>query len=654
MITTLTTRIAGQTKSLSWSRYRHVALVLLLDLVLTAVFFTIVQDREQAHAQAEFERQAETYVTAIQKGIVRNLEVIESIGGLYAASGKVERDDFRRFVQGSLSRHREIQALSWNARVTNSERRQFEDSVRQEGYPQFQIKDGRLDGQEVVDIDRHEYIVVTYIEPYESNEAALGFDVASNPTRLAAFESARDTGEMIATARITLVQETGNQYGFLILKPIYKTPTAPETVEGRRQNLKGFAVGVFRVGDMVEAALEDLPEGIVNIQLVDEASPADEGLLYLGQASNSNNPADEEQLKDRGDLYLREPLEIPGRQWSILITPTSDLLGSQAAWEAWGVLAGGLLITALLIAYLITVINHGAKTQRLSAELTTANEGLKTEVTERNRAEQELRILAANLERSNRELEEFASVASHDLQEPLRKVQAFGNRLKVGFNDALTGRGQDYLDRMLSSTDRMQTLINDLLAFSRVSTKAEPFVPVDLNVVAAQVLADLEVAIEQADGQVEVGDLPTIDADPTQMRQLPQNLVSNSLTFRKQDEPPLLKVRGQLLDGPSINGDAGRRANAVLELTVEDNGIGFDPKYSGRIFNIFQRLNGRGEYPGTGIGLSICRKIAERHGGTITASSQPNRGATFTVTLPVNQSRKGAAEWAKSTELSPY
>jgi len=205
-------------------RYRHVALVLLLDLVLTGVFFTIVQDREQARTQAEFERQAETYVAAIQKGIERNLEVIESIGGLYAASGKIERDDFQRFVKGPLSRHQEIQALSWNERVSHSERRQFKDSVRQEGYPEFQFKDLGLDGQRVVAIERPEYIVVTYIEPYESNQAAMGLDVASNPARLAALERARDTGEMIATARITLVQETGDQYGFLILKPIYNPP----------------------------------------------------------------------------------------------------------------------------------------------------------------------------------------------------------------------------------------------------------------------------------------------------------------------------------------------------------------------------------------------------------------------------------------------
>ena len=369
--------IGARIRSLSVNRYLHVALVLLLNLVLTGVFFIIVQDQEQARTQAVFKRQAQAYVAAIQKGIERNLEVIESIGGLYGASGKVERDDFRRFVQGPLSRNQEIQALSWNERVTHSERRQFEDRLKQEGYPEFQFKDWRLDGQS---IERPEYIVVTYIEPYEGNQAAMGLDVASNPTRLAALEIARDTGEMTTTARIKLVQEAGNQYGFLILKPIYKTHVAPETVEGRRQNLIGFAVGVFRIRDMVEAAVEDLPEGMVNIQLVDEASPADEGLLYLGQESDSGNLADEEQLKAQGELYLREPLEIPGRQWSLLITPTQEFTVAHASWLSWAALAGGLLITALLLVYLIGLVSHASN--------------LNAEVAERQRAEEEQKRLA--------------------------------------------------------------------------------------------------------------------------------------------------------------------------------------------------------------------------------------------------------------------
>jgi len=641
MITTLTTRLAGPAKSLSWGRYRYVALVLLVAVVLTAIFFNMVQNQPQAHTQVMFKRQAETYQTAVQKGIERNLEVIESISGLYAASEMVERHEFRKFVQGPLSRHKEIRALEWIPRVTDSDRAAYEEAAH-DWLPGFQFTERGLQDRMVRSRERAEYYPVYYVEPLNGNEAAVGFDLGSNPARLQALERARDTGEVVTTARITLVQETGQQFGFLIFQPIYRNGAPHETLEERRENLAGYALGVFRAGDMVEAALEDLPEGIVNIQLVDEASPADEGLLYPSQASDSDNPApntrlNEEQLKARGELYLREPLEIPGRQWSLLITSTAGLLGGPTAWEAWGVLAGGLLITALLVAHLINMINHGARTQRLAAELTTLNEGLKTEVAERKRAEEELKLLTASLERSNRELQDFASVASHDLQEPLRKVRAFGDLLKSGYGDTLAGQGQDYLQRIVAATERMQTLINDLLTLARVTIKAEPFVPVDLAAVAEGVLDDLEVSIQQAGGSVEVSGLPTIDAEPTQMRQLLQNLISNSLKFHKKGEPPVVKVRSEFLDGPDRNDGANPVGQKLVNLMVEDNGIGFDEKYLGRIFNVFQRLNGRAEFPGTGIGLAVCHRIVGRHCGAITAKSQPGQGSTFIVTLPLEQ-----------------
>ena len=246
-------------------------------------------------------------------------------------------------------------------------------------------------------------------------------------------------------------------------------------------------------------------------------------------------------------------------------------------------------------------------------------------------------MLAATLQFSNRELEQFASIASHDLQEPLRKVRAFGELLKSGYADTLSDQGQDYLRRMLNAADRMQTLIDDLLTLSRVTTKGEPFVPVDLGAIAEEVLNDLEISINQSGGIVEVSDLPVIDADPTQMRQLLQNIISNSLKFHQTSESPVVKVRSQFFNGPSTNGDGDASGNGLVSLEVEDNGIGFDEKYLDRIFNVFQRLHGRGEYDGAGIGLAVCRKIAERHGGTITAKSEPGQGATFIITLPMKQ-----------------
>ena len=241
----------------------------------------------------------------------------------------------------------------------------------------------------------------------------------------------------------------------------------------------------------------------------------------------------------------------------------------------------------------------------------------------RKRAEEELRAFTVKLQQSNRELEDFAYVASHDLQEPLRKIQAFGDRLKARYAEALTNEGIDYLNRMQSAAGRMQSLINDLLVFSRITTKAQPFAPVDLGVIAREVVHDLEVRIHQSGGEVVLGELPTIDADALQMRQLLQNLVGNGLKFHKPDVPPRVEVSG------NVNGNA--------QIVVSDNGIGFDEKYADRIFTMFERLHGRTAYEGTGIGLAICRKIAQRHGGDVRAYSSPGEGARFVVTMPVRQ-----------------
>ncbi|HVJ87525.1 MAG TPA: CHASE3 domain-containing protein [Caulifigura sp.] len=253
------------------------------------------------------------------------------------------------------------------------------------------------------------------------------------------------------------------------------------------------------------------------------------------------------------------------------------------------------------------------------------------DVLERRVRERTLELADANtsLKNSNRELEQFASVASHDLQEPLRKIEAFGDRLKMS-REALNEQSRDYLDRILSSATRMRTLINDLLSFSRVATRAQPFKPVQLAVIAKEVVGDLEGRLQQTQGLVELGELPEIEADPTQMRQLFQNLIGNALKFHRDGVPPVVRVSAAQSESLPEN----------VTLTVADNGIGFEEQYLDRIFEVFQRLHGRNEFEGTGIGLAICRKIVERHGGSITARSKPGDGSTFLVTLPVKQSGK--------------
>jgi signal transduction histidine kinase len=261
------------------------------------------------------------------------------------------------------------------------------------------------------------------------------------------------------------------------------------------------------------------------------------------------------------------------------------------------------------------------------------------DITELETSQRRMREYTLKLERSNSELQEFAYVASHDLQEPLRKIEAFGDRLNRRYSELLPDEGKMFIDRMQDAAGRMRRLINDLLSYSRVSSKSRPFVAVDLDKILAEVLSDLQVRLDETEGQIIAGKLGTIDADPTLMRQLIQNLLSNALKFRKTDTKPVIRIATTPGEPVSI----GTRMVPSIVLTIADNGIGFDNTYKEQIFKIFQRLHGRLEYEGTGVGLATCRKIVERHLGTIDANGDPGEGATFVIELPVQHDQPDAA-----------
>jgi signal transduction histidine kinase len=278
----------------------------------------------------------------------------------------------------------------------------------------------------------------------------------------------------------------------------------------------------------------------------------------------------------------------------------------------------------------------GRKVMLLNARLVSQGEGLPRlillaieDITERRFTELRLAEQHSELQRSNAALDEFASVASHDLQEPLRKILTFGERLIATAAPMLEGDARRHLERMLGAADRMRTLIDDLLTYSQIATRGQSFVPTNLSWIAREVISDLETAIADEGARVEVGELPVLDADPLQMRQLLQNLLGNAIKYRRKEEPPVVQING------------ARHGDRHWTITVADNGIGFNEQYAEKIFKMFERLHGRMEYAGSGIGLAICRKIVERHGGTIAAKGSPGQGATFTVTLPAAQATTG-------------
>lgn len=728
-----------------WRRRRlSVAVPLVSALMLAVVVFVHTSGQERERQQLTFEHQAENLAHTIEGHFDRYLEMLRSIARFYASSQEVKRNEFRTFVHGALAHHPGIQALSWDRHLPDGLREAYEEAVRREGYADFQITEQDAQGRMVRATRRPEYVVASYIEPHAGNEKALGYDASSDSARLDVLLRARDSGRAIATSRLMLVQETGRQFGLLIFQPIYSHGPPPATVEERRQRLLGYATGVFRISDMIEASLQGMERNGIMLRIEDEAAPAGQRLLYDSQGETGptlndapgNNPS-----RMRWDTTV----ELADRRWALRLTPTLGYLAARQSLQPWMVLVGGLLFTSLLGAFLLFVTGRSVLIEQgvaeRTAELSQANAALAREIaereqaesrfsamaqsaveaivsaesaghiltwnngaraifgytadevvgqpltrlmperyhelhrrglermgatgesalmgtvlelyglrkdgrefpleltlstwtsvegrfyggiirdiTERQRAEQALRQTAAELAQSNAELAQFAYVASHDLQEPLRAVAGCVQLLQQRYRDQLDAHAHELIAHAVAGVTRMHTLIQDLLAYSRVGTRGESLQPTACAAVLNDVLAILEVSIRESGAVVTAAPLPTVMADPAQLRQVFQNLIGNALKFRGE-EPPHIHLGVE-------------RQGREWVLAVGDNGIGIDPQYFERIFQVFQRLHTQREYAGSGIGLAICKKIVERHGGRIWVTSEPGKGTTFSFSIP--------------------
>ncbi len=439
---------------------------------------------------------------------------------------------------------------------------------------------------------------------------------------------------------------------------------------GERSTHYGHASGLLDLEGSANSAFEDTTgnlwfgtgAGLVlftpGLDVVDAVAPP----VYAEEATNDGVPFSAQpdgqpprltrgvirlhfgapSFRDRSAIHFRYRLIGASDRWSALTSERSityaGLSPGSYQFEVVAVEGGAQSKTPAVITFIITPAFWQAWWFRLlcisllvGGTATVPTLRARVLEKERQRLEQlvarhtsDLADKAARLERSNGDLEQFAYIASHDLQEPLRKIQAFSGRIVTGYAPILDDQGRDYLSRIGNAAARMQQLIDDLLSLSRVTTKRNPLAPVDLNVIAREVLGDLEVRIQTTGGRVELGELPRIIGDPVQLRQVFQNLIGNALKFHRKEQAPVVKVS-------AVPGNAD-----TVDLYFDDNGIGFDNKDANRVFLPFQRLHGRQAYEGTGIGLAICKKIAEQHGGVIRAESKAGEGSRFVVTLPLH------------------
>ena len=383
--------------------YGRVLLAAAIGIALSVVAFSLLLSSERHDIEEDFEGTARDRALVLESSIAANVEALEDIRSLYKASKGVERHEFRDFIEHELEESPGIQALEWIPRVPASERATYEEAARKDGFPEFRIVEREAQGTMVPANFREEYFPVYYVEPYEGNEAALGFDLASNPIRLEALNKSRDTGQGVATARITLVQETEDQFGFLLFQPIYRKGFPAETLVQRQENLMGFALGVYRITDMLEHSLarSNAQTGGpgLDIQLYDRSAPPEQQLLF------STIPVDGAAGQAPPRLSFAKSFDVADRTWELVLTSPAAGLSVWSIWQPWAALSGGLLFTGLLSLYFLAAARRAASVERLVAtrtvELSESNQQLEEEIIERQRVERGQRQLTSIVENSS-------------------------------------------------------------------------------------------------------------------------------------------------------------------------------------------------------------------------------------------------------------
>jgi signal transduction histidine kinase len=552
----------------------------------------LVADREEREAAVQAAEAREF----IDRRIDQYQEMLVGTSGLRSASTEVTHAEFHRYVARLDIRRRYpgIQVIGHAPLVAGPNRTGYEDRLRRDiaasrlPYPGFSIRPA---GQ------RPEYAPISFVEPQEGNQPALGFDLLTEPARRAAVQRARDTGTSAATTPVTLVQETGTQTGFLIMVPSYRTGMPTATVDERRVAFAGVEYAAFRMGDLLAGVLGPEKASEHSLAVYDRGLTADPALSPPADLL----PRDGREVAATTNVVLT--LDVGGRLWEIHYRPAASLSSGLETAAPIAIAIVGVLLSGLTGWLFWALSSARARAVTLAGQMTA-----KLQASER--------LLA----RSNAELERFAYVASHDLQQPLRTVASFLGLLQRRYDDRLDDQGRQYIRFATDGAKRMSQLITELLAYSRMSSSEQEAAPMPLNVAWDEAVANLHAPITEADAQVGRDDLPEVRVTPLHATQLLQNLIGNAITYRGV-EPPVVHA---------CAAPEGR----FWRITVRDNGIGIDPRQHERVFVVFQRLHTADEIPGTGMGLSICKKIVESYGGRIWVESAPGRGAAFSFTLP--------------------
>lgn len=597
-----------------------------------AVFVGSAQYLLTQHYNSLFNQSASPFASSLVRTIDRYVGIIHAIDGLYAASENVERDEFRAFVRHSLAEHSGIQALEWIPRVPATKRAAYEAQARAEGLKGFQFTERDAEGKVRGAGARDDYYPVYFAEPRAGNEAALGFDLGSNPARRDALLRARDTGHPVVTPRIKLVQETGDQYGFLIFMPIYATGSVPETLKERRAQNTGFALGVFRIGDMLETIMthSSSPREF-DLYLFDDDAKPKESLLYFRPSPLRAEPIGPvPQAEFQGGHIFASAFEIGDRRWRIVFVPAPEAWKSHLSVLPLMLGGGGLIFTALLVLYLQLSGTRTGEISRLvmdrTADLDKTNKALQDEMEERRRVQQNF-TQAQKMDA----IGQLTGGIAHDFNNLLMVIDGYARRTLANMNDLeVAGRS---LEEVLSATEKAARLTKQLLVFSRrqvmerrVFRVAETIAELK-GLLAHSVGEWYEVKFEFEDRKV------CVDTDPAELGQAVLNLAINARDAMPKGGLISIGLGAVELGEAFTNGHADMSPGKYAAISVTDQGSGIGDDVLEHIFEPFFTTKDQGQ--GTGLGLAMVYGFAEQSGGTIDVSTEVGKGTTFRIYLPV-------------------
>lgn len=563
----------------------------LLIVLMTFFFWQTLQDLNKARTQTYFKELVEDTQDTLLARYNLYEQSLRSGLALYYASESVERHEWADFVRALKIDDNlpGINGVGYIDYVATEDLDTYLDVSRLDDAPEF------TNHPETEFSDK---FIIKFIEPVYRNQQAVGLDIGFEANRREAAERARDTGLPSLTKKIQLVQDNKKEPGFLLLIPVYETEETPDSIEDRQRNLSGWIYAPFMGSNFLTGLTRTVGEQL-EFYVYDGNNADEENFIFKSTPEIERTP-----------LRAQTSITIAGRPWTIIWT-SSNNFRAPTDNNAAVILSVFGIIFALLIYFAFSRIVHSRSV--IAREVRKQTAALK-------KSKFELEKSNTELERSNKELERFAYIASHDLQEPLRKIGGFTDRLNQKLSDSLDEQSLVYMNFVLDGVERMRELTQGLLAYSRISTEKIDIEKLDANEILALAKDNLSETIRDTNAEITCSDLPEVYYDKVMLTQLFQNLIGNAIKY-KSDAPPQINITVQ------------EKGNE-WEFAVQDNGMGMEERYLERIFTMFQRLHRKEDIPGTGIGLSLCQKIVERYGGKIYATSALGKGSTFYFTIP--------------------